>query len=35
MQDVIHYLRIKTRFEVQKQFNVKINQDLSRFNETD
>ena len=24
MQDVIHYLKIKTRFKVKKQFNVKI-----------
>ena len=24
MQDVIHYLKIKTRFKIKKQFNVKI-----------
>ena len=24
MQDVIHYLKIKTRFKVKKQFNIKI-----------
>ena len=24
MQDVIHYLKIKTRFKVKKQFNVRL-----------